>query len=75
MGRLELLSFEEAATIFKIFPCLSSLSHILLQKKTYQIILILRKVCIINLFNIKSGLVEIPLIRNEVMSLAMNHVH
>ena len=41
----------------------------------YQINIILRKVCKLNLFNIKSGLVEIPLLRNEVMSLAMNHAH
>ena len=41
----------------------------------YQINIILGKVCKPNLFNIKSGLVEIPLLRNEVMSLAMNHAH
>ena len=57
----------------KISSCISVLYNT--KRKTNQISIIVRKVCKINLFNIKPGLVEIPLIRNEVMSPTMNHVH
>lgn len=61
--------------MFKFFPCISSLSITNKGGGQYQISIILRKVCKTNFCNIKYGLVEIPLLRNEVMSLAMNHVH